>query len=55
MELRAGRARHRTEVLMLDGADIVRVVGAAGARNEAAGASPEAEIGLGGGGPGWWQ
>ena len=32
--------------MMLDGTDIVRVVEAAGARHEVAGAGPEAEMGL---------
>ena len=46
MKLGADRARQRTETLMFDGTDIVRVVEAAGARHEAAGARPEAELGL---------
>ena len=43
--LGADRARQRTELEMLDGTDIVREVAAAGARHEAAGAGPEAELG----------
>ena len=43
LKLGAERARQRTEMLMLDGIDIVRVVGAAGTRHEA---GPGAEIGL---------
>jgi hypothetical protein len=43
--LGADRARQRTELEMLDGTDIVRVVEAAGARHEAAGAGPESEFG----------
>jgi hypothetical protein len=44
--LGADRARQRTELeIMLDGTDIVREVVAVGARHEAAGAGPEAELG----------
>ena len=43
--LGADRARQRTELEMLDGTDIVREVVAVGARHEAAGAGPEAELG----------
>ena len=43
--LGADRARQRTELEMLDGTDIVREVGAAGARHEGAGAGPESEFG----------
>ena len=46
LKLGADRARQRTEMLMLDGTDIVRVVEAAGARHEVAGAGPEAETSL---------
>ena len=42
LKLRADRARQRTDMLMLDGTDIVREVEAAGARHEAAGVGPEA-------------
>ena len=42
--LGADRARQRTELEMLDGTDIVRRVGAAGAGHEAAGAGPESEF-----------
>ena len=45
LKLGADRARQRTEMLMLDGTDIVRLVEAAGSRHEAVGAGPEAEIG----------
>ena len=38
----ADRARHGTEMLMLDGADVVRVVEAAGAGPEAAGVGSDA-------------
>ena len=41
LKLGADRARQRTDMLMLDGTDIVREVEAAGARHEAAGADNE--------------
>ena len=41
LELGADRARQSTKMQMLDGADVVRLVEAAGARPEAAGAGPE--------------
>ena len=45
--LGADRARQRTELEMLDGTDIVRVVEAAGARHESIGAGPRSESGPG--------
>ena len=44
--LGADRARQRTELEMLDGTEIVKEAEAVGARDEAAGASPESEFGL---------
>ena len=45
LELGADRARQRSDMLMLDVANIVGVVGAAGARHESAGAGPGAGSG----------
>ena len=45
LKLGADRARQRSDMLMLDGTDIVRVVEAAGARHESTGADPEVESG----------
>ena len=49
LKLGADRARQRSDMLMLDGTDIVRVVEAAGARHESAGAGPEDEPDTGAG------
>ena len=45
LKLGADRARQRSDMLMLDGTDIVRVVEAAGATHESAQADSEAEAG----------